>query len=186
MGYYFISPVECKHLLRSVTVLDCKLIQRTSFQEIYSRLDIFGITYQIYTPSYLGINGYPDNTYCIWNVADKGFVTYRIIDLQLQEPGDCNGTGCNCPDSVAITMGTKEIRLCGSATISSLNGHSFDGLQVKFCSDNMLSSKGVLMMAYVNQPYSLCKLTEYSCIYWTEQELMDFNFKIGQEKTCGM
>ena len=160
IGYYFISPtVKCKYPLRNVTVLDCKLIQKTSFQEIDLIQEGFRYTYEIYTPRYLGNNEYPDNTYCIWNVADKGSVTYRIIKQQLQEPSDCDERGCDCPDSVTITMGANEVKLCGSKTVSSFNQYSSDGLQVKFCSDIMLGSKGVLIKA---QPLYLCKLTEYS------------------------
>ena len=149
-------------------MLDCKLIQITSFQEIDFIQDSFGIIYQINTPHYFGYNEYPNNTYCIWNVADKGFVTYCIIDQQLQEPSDCDGPGCDCPDSVTITSGASETKLCGTTTPSLVNQVSTNGLQVTFCSDNMLGSKGVLMMAYVIQPYSVCKLTEYSYIYWTD------------------
>ena len=159
---------------------DCKLIQRTSFQEIDFIQNSFGtIVYQIYTPHYFGYNKYPDNTYCIWNVADEGVVSYLIIDKQLQESGDCDGPGCNCPDSVTITSGANEIKLCGNPTPSLIYPVSTNGLQVTFCSDNMLGNKGFYMIAYVFQPYSLCKLTEYSYIYWTEQELTAFNYKIG-------
>ena len=135
---------------------DCKLIQRTSFQEIDFIQDSFRIIYQINTPHYFGYNEYPNNTYCIWNVADGGFVTYQIIDQQLQEPSDCDGRGCDCPDSVTITRGANVIKLCGNTTTSLGFGISLNGLQVKFCSDNMLGSKGFHMLAYVIQPYSLC------------------------------
>ena len=86
--------------------------------------------------------------YCIWNIADEGLVTYQIIDQQLQEPGDCEGTGCDCPDSMSIKMGVNEIKLCGSRMPPIKNQISSDGLQVKFCSDNMHTSKGILVMAY--------------------------------------
>ena len=86
--------------------------------------------------------------YCIWNIADEGLVTYRIIDQRLQEPGDCEGTGCDCPDSMSIKMGVNEIKLCGGRMPPIANQMSSDGLQVKFCSDNMHTSKGILVMAY--------------------------------------
>ena len=180
---FYYSKQKCKYVLKNITVLDCKLIQRI-FREIDFRLETFGIIYQINTPRYFGYNAYSANMYCIWNVADEGFVTYRIFDQQLQEPSDCDGPGCDCPDSVTVTSGASETKVCGSAIPSLINQLSPNGLQVKFCSDNMLSRKGVLILAFVHQTLSLCKLTEYNYMYWTEQELTDFNFKIGQVKIC--
>ena len=86
--------------------------------------------------------------YCIWNIANEGFVTYRIVDQQLQEPDNCNGPGCDCPDNMKIKTGANEIKLCGSKMPPIVNQMSSDGLQVKFCSDNMHISKGILVMAY--------------------------------------
>ena len=103
-------------------------------------------TYQIYSPQY---NGYPDNTYCVWNIANTGLVSYRIIDQQLQEPSNCSGPGCDCPDSVKISAGVHESKLCGSHDPSlSNNRQSPEGLQVKFCSDNKQNARGFRMEAF--------------------------------------
>ena len=45
-------------------------------------------------------------------------------------------------------MGSNEVKLCGSKMPPVVNQMSFDGLQVKFCSDNKHTSKGILLMAY--------------------------------------
>ena len=86
--------------------------------------------------------------YCVWNVADEGFVTYRIIDQKLQNKSDCDGSGCDCPDTMTIEMGNNEMKLCGSKMPPIVNQMSSDGLKVTFCSDNMHSAKGILVMAY--------------------------------------
>ena len=86
--------------------------------------------------------------YCVWNIADKGIITYRIVDQQLQEPGDCEGRGCDCPDTMIVKMGINEVKLCGNKIPSITQQMSTDGLTVKFCSDNMHGAKGVLLMAY--------------------------------------
>ena len=86
--------------------------------------------------------------YCIWNIANEGLVTYRIIDQQLQEPDECEGPGCDCPDSMTFKMGVNEVKLCGSRMPPIVNQMSSDGLQVKFCSDNMHNANGILVMAY--------------------------------------
>ena len=108
--------------------------------------------YHIYSPHYYSNNDYPNNTYCVWNVSNSGFVTYTIMDQQLQEPetGDCNGVGCDCPDSVKIT-GSYEVKLCGSSMSSTdppFYMVSSNGLNVKFCSDNKYTAKGFDMVAY--------------------------------------
>ena len=106
--------------------------------------------YHIHSPRYYIENGYPNNTYCVWNVANSGLVSYHIIDQQLQEPRtrDCEGPGCDCPDSVKITMGTNEVKLCGSSMPSMNHLVSSNGLHVKFCSDNKHSAKGIFIGAY--------------------------------------
>ena len=86
--------------------------------------------------------------YCIWNIAEEGLVTYRIIDQQLQEPSDCEEPGCDCPDSMSFEMGVNKVKLCGSKMLPIANQLSSDGLQVKFCSDHMHASKGMFVMAY--------------------------------------
>ena len=86
--------------------------------------------------------------YCIWNIAEEGLVTYRIIDQRLQEPSNCEEPGCDCPDSMSFKMGVNEVKLCGSKMPPIVNQMSSGGLQVKFCSDHMHASKGILVMAY--------------------------------------
>ena len=140
--------MKCTTPLRNVTVLDCKLIPRQPTKEIDQRNETFGTIYQINSPRYFGYNAYPDNMYCVWNVADEGFVTYRIIDQKLQNKSDCDGSGCDCPDTMTIEMGNNEMKLCGSKMPPIVNQMSSDGLKVTFCSDNMHSAKGILLMAY--------------------------------------
>ena len=106
--------------------------------------------YHIHSPRYYTNSDYPNNTYCVWNVANSGVVSYHIMDQQLQEPRthDCEGSGCDCPDSVKITMGTNEVKLCGSSMPSMKHLVSSNGLHVKFCSDNKHTAKGVFIRAY--------------------------------------
>ena len=130
-------------------MLDCKLVPRGETKEINQQNETYGTIYRINSPYYFHRNrSYPNNTYCIWNIADSGFVTYRIIDQGLQEPHNCSGPGCDCPDYMKFKMGAYEIKLCGSKMPPIVNQMSSDGLQVEFCSDNMHSSKGILAMAY--------------------------------------
>ena len=143
------DETKCTKESRNVTVLDCHLVPRVETKEINQRNETYGTIYQINSPYYFhGHRSYPNNTYCIWNIADSGFVTYRIVDQRLQEPHNCSGPGCDCPDNMKIKMGANEIKLCGSKMPPIVNQMSSDGLQVKFCSDNMHSSKGILVMAY--------------------------------------
>ena len=102
----------------------------------------------IYSPHYSSYDDYPNNTYCVWNVADTGYVTAHIIEQELQEPSkDCNKLGCDCPDHVKITMGANVITLCGNTMSTMNNLISVNGLHVKFCSDNMHTAKGFFMLA---------------------------------------
>ena len=111
--------------------------------------------YEIYSPQFFTGSDYPNNTYCAWNVANGGIVSYHIIYQQLQEPRthDCEGPGCDCPDSVKIKMGTNEVKLCGSPNMSSMTSMAYNyqvssnGLHVKFCSDNKHSARGFLISA---------------------------------------
>jgi len=129
-------------------VLDCKLSKSSPTKVIDQRTEQYGTIYQINSPRYFAYADYSNNTYCIWNIAKKGFVTYRVVDQQLQSPSDCDKPGCRCPDSTIITMGANEVKLCGSRMPAIVNQMSSDGLQVKFCSDNQQSAKGILVMAY--------------------------------------
>ena len=54
--------------------------------------------------------------------------------------------GCDCPDSVKITMGANEMKLCGSK-IPKFDIQTSNGLNVKFCSDNKHTARGFLMEA---------------------------------------
>lgn len=125
-----------------------QLISRHTTKEIFQQNETYGITYRINTPKYFSCDSYPNNVYCVWNIANKGFVTYRIMDKQLQEPSDCDGPGCNCPDSFTISAGDDEIKLCGNTKFSIVNRFSWNGLQMTFCSDNKYGAKGILMTAY--------------------------------------
>lgn len=129
----------------TISVPSCKLERKIKYKPI----DKVEGMYQINSPRYHGYSEYPNNTYCVWNVANTGFVSYQIVDQQLEEPLKCDDPGCDCPDSVKITMGKNEITLCGSGTHSAsiLSPFSFNGLHVKFCSDNKNSAKGFNMLA---------------------------------------
>ena len=107
-----------------------------------------GGTYEIYSPQFHAGNGYPNNTYCVWNVANSGLVGYHIMNQQLQEPKthNCEGSDCDCPDSVKIKMGRNEHKLCGS-TGNYTYQMSSNGLHVKFCSDNKQTAKGINIFA---------------------------------------
>jgi len=45
-------------------------------------------------------------------------------------------------------MGTNKIKLCGSNTPILNDQLSFNGLHVKFCSDNKYSAKGIYLLAH--------------------------------------
>ena len=139
--------MACSYPLRNVTVLDCELYKKWD-REISQQNETFGTIYQINSPQYFGYETYPENMYCIWNIANKDLVTYRIIDQRLQNASDCDGPGCNCPDAMMVRMGSNEVKLCGSTMPPMVNHMSSDGLQVKFCSDHMHTAKGILLMAY--------------------------------------
>ena len=143
------SP-RCHLEYKNVIIPSCQLQRKTNYRPIELTTNYNPLfsksTYQIYSPGYYGRNEYPNNTYCVWNVTNTGLVSYRIVDLQLQEPSDCNGSGCACPDSVKISAGANEIIFCGSQVMS-LYQISSNGLQVKFCSDNQQSAKGFLINA---------------------------------------
>ena len=142
---YVYSRRRCDWEEVNITVPTCQLERRTSYRSIPRNWDSI---VEIFSPGYFGNNGYPNNTYCVWNVADTGLVSYHIIDQQLQEPSNCSGPGCDCPDSVKISAGVLEIqKLCGSSSHDQLHSLSSNGLQVKFCSDNKQNAKGFLMMA---------------------------------------
>ena len=88
----------------------------------------------------------------MWNIANNGVITYRIIDQMLQNATtDCDGNYeyCKCPDFIKIVMGGNELKLCGSKMPSGItNNMSSDGLHVKFCSDNAITSRGILVKVY--------------------------------------
>ena len=75
------------------------------------------------------------------------------MEQQLQEPrtNDCEGPDCDCPDFVKITMGSNEVKLCGSVMPSTVctvkNLVSSNGLHAKFCSDNKHTAKGINILA---------------------------------------
>ena len=133
----------------NVTILSCQLERKSNYKPIERIRNESSGNYQIYSPQYYGYSEYPNNTYCVWNVADTGFVTYRIIDQRLQEPSNCDGPGCACPDSVKISVEANEIMLCGSQLPQVTWQMSSNGLQVKFCSDNKQTAKGFIILAYL-------------------------------------
>lgn len=108
-----------------------------------------GIIYQINSPNYFLLREYPNNLYCMWNIANDGLVTYQIVDQQLQNATDCDGDSCDCPDFIKIVTGGNELKLCGSGKRDISSQISDVGLQVKFCSDNAIASKGILILAYI-------------------------------------
>jgi len=96
----------------------------------------------------------------MWNIANDGMVTYRIVDQQLQNASDCDEDGCDCPDFMKINMGKNEIKLCGSSMPQLANQISLDGLHLSFCSDSHHKSKGILVMAYKHRSsYNVMPLT---------------------------
>ena len=146
------SPVQlvCEETIVHASVLQCQLERKTPYWSITQLSE--GV-YDVTSPGFYGEEGYPNNTYCVWNVANGGLTSYHFIYQELQEPDDCEEPGCDCPDFVKIKMGTKEMRLCGSDDMPSMtsmdnnDGVSPDGLHVKFCSDNKHTAKGFYLMA---------------------------------------
>ena len=136
---------KCGWEVGTISVPTCELQKAAKNGTIHETEGV----YQIYSPRYFGYRNYPNNTYCVWNVSVTGLVSYQIVDQQLQEPLDCDGPGCDCPDSVIISMGSDEIKLCGTDMPTLSTQFSDDGLQVKFCSDNTESAKGFHLLAYV-------------------------------------
>ena len=138
--------IECKWVWRTTLGQECKLERKTGYEPIEK---IAG-EYHIYSPRYY-IGDYRNNTYCVWNVANSGYINYHIMSQQLQQPANmnsCSGPGCNCPDSVTITMGTNELKLCGSAMPSATYYPSSNGLHVRFCSDNKQTARGFFIRVY--------------------------------------
>ena len=141
----------CEWVQGTILGQECKLERKTGYESIEQ---ITEGDYQIYSPRYYHNEDYPNNTYCVWNVANSGYITYHIMEQQLQEPADsdsCDGPGCDCPDGVTITMGTNGFKLCGTNPSTSYHASS-NGLHVKFCSDNKHTDKGFFIRAY--QPSS--------------------------------
>ena len=139
---------KCELKRGNISKQHCELERKTGYTPIKNISE----EYQIYSPFYLAENGeYPNNTYCIWNIANTGFVNFHILNQTLQEPtniSDCDGPGCNCPDFVKITMGNNEMKLCGSSAPSANYSTSSRGLHVKFCSDNKHTAKGIFIRAH--------------------------------------
>ena len=125
----------------------CEL-QRETYKNLTYKSFYKSEVYEVYSPQYFEVEDYPNNTYCVWNVSDTGIVHYHIVDQQLQESADCDKAGCDCPDSVKITMGSNQIRLCGSDKLVESTQISDNGLQVTFCSDNTTTAKGFHLLAY--------------------------------------
>ena len=141
---------KCEWVQGIILEQECKLERKTGYESIDQ---IVEGEYQIYSPRYYLNEDYPNNTYCVWNLANSGYVSFHIIDQQLQQPANinsCSGPGCNCPDGVTITMGTNGFKLCGSTIPSSPLHPSFSGLNVTFCSDNKHTDKGFFMRAYTS------------------------------------
>jgi len=146
--FWLFCREKCTTRKANVTIPDCKLISRTPDKEINQREEEFGTIYQINSPNYFGYKEYPNNMFCVWNIANGGLVTYRVVDQQLQNASDCEDEACKCPDHMKITMGGNEMTLCGSRRPDISNQMSSDGLHVKFCSDSAVNSRGILLMAY--------------------------------------
>ena len=141
------------YLVKNVTEWECQLVQKWD-KKIRRQNEKNGTIYQVNSPRYFRNGSYPNNRYCIWNIANEGLVTYQIIDQQLQNASDCDGQGCDCPDTLMLIMGSSEVKLCGSTMPPMVNNMSRDGLQVKFCSDNMHLAKGFLLKAFTQNNQS--------------------------------
>lgn len=159
--YIVFRPSEAKIKLERRKVLEpyCGL-EKIRTRPIDKSNVTHGTIHQINSPSYFSLKEYPNNIYCMWNVADDGLVTYRIVDQQLQNATDCDEDSCDCPDFMKIKMGKNEIKLCGSRMPQLTNQISSDGLRVSFCSDSQHKSKGILLMAYKhkNQNFNVMPL----------------------------
>ena len=137
-------------MIVDTSVLQCQLDRKTAYNPI---TQISEGMFEITSPGFYGEDGYPNKTYCVWNVANGGIASYHIIHQELQEPGNCEGPGCDCPDYIKIKMGVNEVKLCGSDDIPSMTSMAYkyhvssDGLHVKFCSDNKYTTKGVFLRA---------------------------------------
>ena len=126
----------------------CEL-EPVSTKVISQRQEQYGTIYQINSPLYFGLKNYPNNVFCVWNISNEGQVSFRIVDQMLQNAtDDCDNDDCKCPDHMRIKMGGNEMKLCGSRRPDISNQMSSDGLHVEFCSDNAISSRGILVMAY--------------------------------------
>ena len=126
----------------------CQLERKIAYSPIDQIEGDSYTTYQIYSPRYFGHKEYPNNTYCAWNITNKGYVMYKIIDQQLQEPCNESTPDCKCPDGVKITgKGTNELKLCGSGMTNELS-IATNGFQIEFFSDNKYTAKGFHLLAY--------------------------------------
>ena len=127
----------------------CKLERKTAYESIQQ---IALGEYHVYPQRYYEDANYPNNTFCVWNIANSGYVSFHIMEQQLQAPANasiCAGPGCDCPDSVRITMGTNGLKLCGATPPSTRYHVSSNGLHVKFCSDNKHTAKGFFIRAHI-------------------------------------
>ena len=141
---------QCEWVRGTILEQECELERKTGYESIPQVVEG---EYQIYSPLYYHDEDYRNNTYCVWNVANSGFVSFHVIDQQLQQPANansCSGPGCDCPDGVTVTMGTNGFKLCGSTLPSPPLHVSSNGLNVTFCSDNKHTAKGFLMRAYTS------------------------------------
>ena len=141
-----------------ILIPQCELERKNDYKTIDQfRVGNLDIMYHIHSPRYFTDSDYPNNTYCVWNVANSGLVSYHIMNQTLQEPvtQNCNGSGCDCPDYVKITMGSNEVKLCGNTMPSTPYLLSSNGLHVKFCSDNKHTAKGIFIGAYKFSTYGI-------------------------------
>ena len=146
----FLFRDVCTKTRVNVTIPDCEL-RPLPAKNISQRIEEFGTIYQINSPNYFGYRNYPNSIYCVWNIANEDLVTYRVVDQMLQNATtgcDEDDEDCKCPDYMKVVMGGNELKLCGSKRPVIANQMSSDGLHVKFCSDNDISSRGILVMAY--------------------------------------
>ena len=139
----------CKKKKINAFISQCHLERKSDYRLIRK---IFAGTYEIQSPHFHSGNGYPNNTYCVWNVANSGVVNYHVMKQELQEPmmDDCDGPGCDCPDYVKIKKGRNEEKLCGNMLTYNYQP-SPNGLHVKFCSDNKHTAKGIDIWATISE-----------------------------------
>ena len=119
----FLFRDACTKKRANVAISGCEL-RPLPPKTISQRAEEFGTIYQINSPNYFIHRHYPSKTYCVWNIANEGVVTYRVVDLMLQNATtDCDedDKDCKCPDFMKIVIGGNKLKLCGSKRPATTN-----------------------------------------------------------------